>query len=47
MKAQKKNKKPWLKPQVKILNIKKDTFGGSGKAAENAVGLPPASRKPV
>ena len=27
-------KKPWLKPGVFVLNIKKDTFGGSQVGAE-------------
>jgi hypothetical protein len=27
-------KKPWLKPTVYALNIRKDTFGGSHIAAE-------------
>ena len=28
------NKKPWSRPVVFILNIKKDTFGGSGTGPE-------------
>lgn len=27
-------KKAWLKPEVHVLNIKKDTFSGSGSGAE-------------
>ena len=29
-------KKVWLKPEVYVLNIKKDTFSGSGGGAEDA-----------
>lgn len=29
-------KKVWAKPTVQILNIKKDTFSGSGSGAEEA-----------
>jgi len=35
-------KKAWLKPEVHVLNIKKDTFSGSLSGAEDAVkGGPP------
>ena len=34
MKKPDNKKKTWLKPQVHILNIKKDTFGGSGSGPE-------------
>jgi len=30
------HKKTWIKPAVKTLSIKKDTFGGSGTGAEKA-----------
>ena len=28
------NKKAWEKPAIDLMNIKRDTFGGSGNAAE-------------
>ncbi len=36
MKTSDTKKKPWLKPEVNVLNIKKDTFGGSGTGPEGA-----------
>ncbi len=36
MKASDTNKKVWVKPEVHVLNIKKDTFSGSGRGAEDA-----------
>lgn len=36
MKKQNNKKKVWVKPGVQILNIKKDTFSGSGNGAEDA-----------
>jgi len=35
MKTLKNNKKNWSKPEIQILNIKKDTFSGSGAKGEN------------
>ena len=37
MKADNKGKKVWSRPSVKMLNIRKDTFGGSVLGAENQV----------
>lgn len=34
MKKSEPKKKTWSKPEVIMLNIKKDTFGGSGNGAE-------------
>lgn len=36
MKKQESPKKTWIRPVVKALSIKKDTFGGSGTGAEKA-----------
>lgn len=36
MKTQEYKKKVWTKPAVQVLNIKKDTFSGSGTGAEGA-----------
>jgi hypothetical protein len=36
MKTQENKKKVWTKPAVQALNIKKDTFSGSGEGAEGA-----------
>jgi len=36
MNKQVKSKKVWARPEVKVLNIKKDTFSGTGSGAENA-----------
>jgi hypothetical protein len=36
MKTQDIKKKTWVKPVVNILNIKKDTFSGSGTGVEEA-----------
>ncbi len=36
MKPRLDKKKVWIKPAVQILNIKKDTFSGSGYGAEGA-----------
>jgi hypothetical protein len=33
-------KKEWNRPEIKILIIKKDTFGGSQTAGENPNGSP-------
>ncbi len=35
MKQSEPKKKTWSKPEVIMLNIKKDTFGGSGNGAED------------
>jgi len=35
MKKSESKKKAWSKPAVIMLNIKKDTFGGSGNGAED------------
>lgn len=35
MEKHKKSKKLWVKPIIHSLNIKKDTFSGSGAQAEN------------
>lgn len=35
MKNRENKKKEWVKPTVETLKIKKDTFSGSGRAAEN------------
>jgi len=40
------NKKPWTKPAIQSLNIKKDTFSGTGHGAEKAgKGGPPKKKK--
>ncbi len=31
-------KKPWTKPEVHVLNIKKDTFGGGSYGDEQVTG---------
>jgi hypothetical protein len=36
MKTSDTKKKAWVKPEVHVLNIKKDTFSGSGSGAEDA-----------
>jgi hypothetical protein len=36
MKTQETVKKTWAKPVIQVLNIKKDTFNGSGVGAEKA-----------
>jgi hypothetical protein len=36
MKTLENKKKVWIKPEVHVLNIKKDTFSGSGSGAEGA-----------
>jgi len=36
MKKQDSNKKRWITPFVSTLNIKKDTFSGSGSGPEDA-----------
>jgi len=36
MKKSETKKKPWAKPEVALLNIKKDTFSGSTYGNENA-----------
>jgi hypothetical protein len=36
MKKQELKKKPWAKPAVHALSIKKDTFGGTGTGVEQA-----------
>ena len=36
MKTRKTEKKLWSKPEVKVLNIKRDTFGGSYGGEEAA-----------
>jgi hypothetical protein len=36
MKTQETVKKTWTKPAIQVLNIKKDTFSGSGVGAEKA-----------
>ena len=39
-------KKTWQKPFVNSLNIKKDTFAGTGNASEKSGGKGPKSKKP-
>lgn len=34
MKTNKTDRKNWTKPEIKVLNIKKDTFSGSGASNE-------------
>jgi len=42
MKKQDNKKKVWSRPEVHVLNIKKDTFSGSGSGGEGAAkGGPP------
>jgi hypothetical protein len=36
MKKQDNKKKVWSRPEIHVLNIKKDTFSGSGTGAEKA-----------
>jgi hypothetical protein len=36
MKTSDTKKKVWAKPEVHVLNIKKDTFSGAGSGAEQA-----------
>jgi hypothetical protein len=36
MKKQEHKKKTWVKPVVKALSIRKDTFSGTGEGAEKA-----------
>jgi len=38
MKASDTNKKVWVKPEVHVLNIKKDTFGGGSYGEEPVTG---------
>jgi len=45
MKTEEQNKKPWLKPVISRLSIKKDTFSGSGYGGEKASkGGPPIKK---
>lgn len=37
-------KKTWIRPEVHILNIKKDTFSGSGVGAEKAGKVGPPTK---
>jgi len=41
MKKQDNKKKVWVKPVVQLIQIKKDTFGGSATGAEDALAHPP------
>ncbi len=42
------NKKMWVKPSVNVLNIRKDTFGGSQVNTENlGNGAPNVPRNPT
>ena len=45
MKTPEINKKPWTKPVVHTLSIKKDTFSASGTGAENAGKAGPPAKK--
>lgn len=38
-------KKSWVKPEVRALNINRDTFGGTNRGAERAGKGPPPKKK--
>lgn len=40
-------KKEWAKPGLKILDIKKDTFAGTGTQTEQNAGQGPTNKKPT
>ena len=46
MENQKNEKKAWLKPSIESLNIKKDTFAGTGLKNEKNPGQGPTNKKP-
>jgi hypothetical protein len=39
-------KRTWTKPAIQVLNIKKDTFSGSGVGAEKATKKGPPKKRP-
>ena len=45
MKKQDIKKKNWVKPEVQVLNIKKDTFAGSSGGAESGPNVGSAAHK--
>ena len=46
MEKQENIKKVWLKPSIESLNIKKDTFNGTGIQTEKKPNQGPTSKKP-
>jgi hypothetical protein len=45
MNTQETIKKAWTKPVIQVLNIKKDTFSGTGTGAERAGKAGPPKKK--